>query len=104
MTPCRATGVRKHQEEVYFYFWTYIVHFCLCHSSAIAALKLCIIFKLPDSALSWNFSLSENVASLILQDRATTWHYFHQEPATQPSAYLTYMTIKYPQILSDLLP
>ena len=30
---------------------------------------------LPQSALSWNFSLAENLASSILQDGATEWHY-----------------------------
>jgi hypothetical protein len=30
---------------------------------------------LPHSALSWNFSQAENLASLILEDMATKWHY-----------------------------
>ena len=35
---------------------------------------------LPHSALSWNLSSAENLARFSLQDRATEWHYFHQEP------------------------
>jgi hypothetical protein len=42
----------------------------------------CAEFLLPHSALSWNFSLSENLANLSLQDGATKWHY--NQSASQP--------------------
>ena len=39
---------------------------------------------LPNSALSWNFSLAENLANLSLQDRATEWHYNQPSPPPPP--------------------
>jgi hypothetical protein len=35
---------------------------------------------LPHSALSWHFSLAENLKSLNLQDGATKWHYYWSHP------------------------
>ena len=48
---------------------------------AIAARRNLAI--LPHSALSWNFSLTENLARLILQDSDTKWHYFPPGPPTR---------------------
>ena len=42
---------------------------------------------LPRSALSWNFSLAENLASLSLQDRATKWYYYQANPPHQISSF-----------------
>ena len=39
---------------------------------------------LPHSALSCNFSLTENLASLSFQDWDTTWYYFPAKPPTHP--------------------
>jgi hypothetical protein len=41
----------------------------------------------PQSALSWNFSLAENLASLSLQDRATKWYYYQANPPHQISSF-----------------
>ena len=42
--------------------------------------ELSILVFLPHSVISRNFSLSENFANPILQDRATEWHYFWPRP------------------------
>ena len=43
---------------------------------------------LPHSAPSWIFSQAENLASFSLQDGATEWYYYCQEPAVRPHAHL----------------
>ena len=47
-------------------------------------------WKLPHSALSWNFSWAENLESLSLQDGAMKWHYFLKEPTSQPPGLLSF--------------
>ena len=41
---------------------------------------------LPHLAISWNFILAENLASLSLQDGATKWNYYPQDPTRQPAS------------------
>ena len=47
---------------------------------------------LPHSALSRNFSLTENLANLSLQDRATKWYYFPPGPSIHPPGTISFKT------------
>ena len=53
-------------------------------STSILVTPIVFFLLLPHLALSWNFSLTENLANLSLQDWATKWYYFPTGSPTRP--------------------
>ena len=51
---------------------------------------------LPHSAPSWILSKAENLASSSLQDGATKWYYFLEEPPTHPPYGFFFLNILHP--------